>query len=249
MTDRLAECAWPPLPERYEQALRQAVGFILDRFDPLGIIASGSIVRGAPHPTSDLDMYVIHAQPWRQRLQQVFDGVPAEIFVNPPRQIESYFKSEQAEGRPITAHMLATGFVIFACDPIVEALRERARTQLNTPPTLTTEQTTFQRYLIASRLEDALDVAPTDSTTTTMLLGLTVHELLQFRFLMAGRHIPRDKDLIGALDDLDPQVASMARQFYETSSLDERIRLVTLLADQIIGARGFFAWESSPEEV
>lgn len=40
------ECRWPDLPERYSIALRDAVGFILDRFDVVGIVASGTVFAG-----------------------------------------------------------------------------------------------------------------------------------------------------------------------------------------------------------
>ncbi len=70
-----------------------------------GIIVAGTHISGNPDPTSDLDIYVIHAHPQRQRIQKRFKGVPAEIFVNPPAAIRRYFAEEVR--RPSTAHMLA----------------------------------------------------------------------------------------------------------------------------------------------
>ena len=55
---------------------------------------------------------MIHRGSFRQRVQKFFSGVPAEIFVNPPSGIEKYFTEEHAVRRPLTAHMLATGFVV-----------------------------------------------------------------------------------------------------------------------------------------
>ncbi len=59
--------------------------------EPLGIIAAGSVVRGAGDRASDLDIYVVHERPYRQRLQRWFGDVPVEIFVNPIRAIREYF--------------------------------------------------------------------------------------------------------------------------------------------------------------
>jgi predicted nucleotidyltransferase len=53
------ECCWPDLPERFDMALRELVSFVLARFNVAGIVAAGSIVRGTPDPTSDLDIYVV----------------------------------------------------------------------------------------------------------------------------------------------------------------------------------------------
>jgi hypothetical protein len=122
----LSACSFPALAAPYDRALSAAVQFILEHTDPVGIIASGNILRGAPDASSDLDLYVIHLYPYRKRIQKFFQDVPAEIFINPPFQIECYLAEERAEGRPITAHMLAIGLVILATDPIVEALRKRS---------------------------------------------------------------------------------------------------------------------------
>jgi hypothetical protein len=44
----IQDCRFPELPEPYDSALREAVAYVLDRVEPLGIIASGTIVRGNP---------------------------------------------------------------------------------------------------------------------------------------------------------------------------------------------------------
>jgi hypothetical protein len=61
-------CNFPKLPHKYDRALREAVSFVLERFKPIGIIAAGTIVRGTPDAASDLDIWVIHLAPVRQRL-------------------------------------------------------------------------------------------------------------------------------------------------------------------------------------
>ncbi len=118
---------WPDLAEPYASALRDAVAFVLDRVDPVGIVACGSVIRGTPSPNSDLDIYVVHEADWRQRIQRRFGGVPAEIFINPPTAIRGYFETERRAGRPITAHMLSTGFVVLDRDPVVQGLVDRGR--------------------------------------------------------------------------------------------------------------------------
>ena len=134
MNELLGRCNWPELAEKYDTALRDAVEFIPERYTVSGIIVSGTIIRGAPDPASDLDIYVIHQQPFRQRLQKFFNQVPAEIFVNPPSAVERYFVEEQASRRPLTAHMLATGFVILNLDPVIDELRQKAASLLTQPP-------------------------------------------------------------------------------------------------------------------
>lgn len=243
------QCAWPALPAPYDQALHAAVEFILSRFEPVGLIAAGSILRGTPDAASDLDVYVIHRAPFRQRIQKLFNGVPAEIFVNPPAQVERYFVSEQADARPITAHMLATGHVLLSLDPAVEALRERAHALLNEPPALTDAQRTWARYLAANQYEDALDIAERDPANASLLLAQAVTSMLQFTFRDRHSFLPRSKAMLDKLAALDPDLADVARRFFMAGTFDTRLELAAHIADKTIGARGFFEWESAPETV
>jgi len=90
-------------------AADELVAYVRATYAPIGIVIAGSLVRGEGGPTSDLDVFVVHAEPWRLRDQRVFAGVPAELFVNPAAQVRRYFASEHERARPCTAHMFATG--------------------------------------------------------------------------------------------------------------------------------------------
>lgn len=68
------------LAEPYASALREAVDFILAELEPVGIVASGTIIRGTAHRNTDLDLYVVRLGTHRRRVQRFFRGVPAEIF-------------------------------------------------------------------------------------------------------------------------------------------------------------------------
>jgi hypothetical protein len=233
---------------RYDRALREAVRFILQHFDVSGIIAAGTIVCGEPDPTSDLDIYVINREPFRQRVQRFFNGVPAEIFVNPPVTIRRYFVREQSS-RPMTAHMLATGFVVLSQDPVVEELRSEAAELLQKPPEATPLELDMARYMVACMVEDALDVVERDPATAQMLLSRAVSGMLGFCFKKAGQFLPRQKELLSALAEIDPETAQMAIEFFTAADLATRLHLAEQLADRTIGTRGFFEWETVPEVV
>src|SRR5215813_2861548 len=242
-------CNFPKLPDKYDRALREAVSFILERFKPVGIIAAGTVVRGTPDATSDLDVWVIHMEPFRQRLQKCFVGVPAEIFVNPPWVIQKYFVQDQQEGRPISAHMMATGSMVLAIDPVVEQLRRAAISLLSSAPTLTPQRLTQARYAAATKLEDALDIVDRNPAVANMLASEAVRQMLHFAFLKARRFIPRDKDLLDALMTLDPELATKAQLFFDSLDWKRRMHLANELADHILEVRGFFEWNSELEEM
>src|SRR5690606_22200458 len=70
------------LSPTHREALESAVAYVADRYKPRAVVAAGTIIYGDPDQNSDLDPYVLHDQPYRQRVQRHFNGVPAEIFVN-----------------------------------------------------------------------------------------------------------------------------------------------------------------------
>lgn len=242
-------CSWPALGEPYDLALRAAVDFVVARYDPIGLIASGSIVRGTADASSDLDVYVVIRRLERQRVQRRFHGVPAEIFVNPPVIIRRYFAEEGATARPLTAHMLATGHVVLALDPVVETLREEARAWLAQRVDLTPEDVTRERYLCATRFEDAMDVAGREPGLASALAVEAVLAMLELQCRIATGFVPRRKDLLVAVEKIDGDLAALARALFDSPSNAERVELAGAIADRAVGARGFFEWESALEPV
>lgn len=247
---RLARCTLPDLPEPYRSALREATAYIVGRYDDVvGIIAAGSILRGQGCAASDLDLYVVRTRPQRQRVQRRFNGVPAEIFVNPPHQIERYFAEEARRSRPLTAHMLAEGAVVLALDPVVERLRAQARAELRRVPAPSATDLRWERYVAALELEDALDVIDEDPAGGGLILAGAIHKMLRYAFRQARHNIPRDKDLIAALETLDPELAGLARRLALAHDPGTQRALAGQIADRTLGVRGFFEWESEPEDV
>jgi GNAT superfamily N-acetyltransferase len=245
---RLLECCrYPDVNEPYATALRQAVELILGRFDVLGLFACGTIVRGNPSPSSDLDLYVIVRRPQRQRLQRFFNGIACEIFSNPPFQIRKYFSDEQAEGTPITAHMLATGFLLLELDPVVSELRQQAAVMLASPPTIDPRVLFYRRYGLATQLEDGRDVAGSDPLAASLFLNRAVDGMLEYAFLTHGRHIPRTKDMATALQALDPRLAELAQAYSAAVDVSQRLAIAEALADVTIQAQGFFEWDGGIE--
>jgi predicted nucleotidyltransferase len=244
---RLAQCRWPALDAPYSAALREAVRYIFARWQPVGVIAAGTIVRGNPARSSDLDLFVLHRAPERQRVQRFFAGVPAEVFVNPPERVERYFQSEQRDGRLITAHMLSTGFVVYDTDPVIEALRARATRVLESPPDPSSDFLTQRRYVVATWLEDAEDVFEVDGDLCDTLLYKAVDRAVEYRFWAARQWQPRYKEILAALERLDTGFATQVRAFYRAADRHERLALARAIVSQSVGATGFFEWESPVE--
>jgi hypothetical protein len=244
---RMLECRWPHLPPPYDAALRDSVSYAFEVAEPVAIIATGTIVRGTAQASSDLDVYLIHVAPFRRRIQRFFRGVPAEIFINPPHAVRSYFREEHSDGRPLTAHMLATGVVIWQSDHTVDELRTEAVEWLGRRSDFSADDLLRARYGAASRLEDGVDMLGLDSPSASMLLTLAVVNMLEIECRKRSGRIPRGKDLLTTIAELDPELGALAKAFFTSGSDDERQHCAQSIADRTIEARGFFAWDSGLE--
>jgi predicted nucleotidyltransferase len=247
--DVASRCTWPNLPEPFATALRQTVDFLFQELEPVGIVATGTIVRGNAHASSDLDLYVIHLASYRRRIQRFFAGVPTEVFVNPPAAVRAYFADEDHSGRRLTAHMLATGVVVFRSDQIVDDLRVEAEQWLAKETSMSDSERVSARYAIASSLEDALDVIGRDDVTAAMLLADAVIGMLEYVCKAESGRIPRRKDLLAYLAADHPDIAGLAAEFVRAVPVNERADIALKIADRTIGVRGFFPWDSGPGPV
>lgn len=247
--DRWAACRFPVLSPPVDQALRAAVRVVLAEVEAVGILAAGSLVRGTGGPTSDLDLYVLHLGPWKRRLQRRFEGVPTEIFVNHPASARSFLREELASGRPITAHMLSTAFVVLDLDPVVGELRREAAEALAAPPSFDPTMVTYARYLAVDALDNARDVHSADPVSSALFVSRAVHGALSAAFLAASRFVPREKDLVrGALE----LVPALSRTDLETAlgvtpAPTDRLAAAGRVVEALCGASTFFAWDSPPQ--
>lgn len=251
LDDKLARCQYPEIEPQFSKALHEVTAFITRHVpDVLAILACGSILRGDGGPSSDLDMYVLRQNPQRQRLQKWFNGVPCEIFINPVHQVYQYFEREKRDWRVVTAHMVATGFVILQLDASLDSLRSKAQEIIDTRPVATEMELTTARYMAACRFEDATDIAATRPEAALMIMNMAVYEMLHYAFRKAGCYFPRDKDMLIALQALDKELAVLTAQYYASDAgFAARVAIASDIANRTIETQGFFTWESRLEDV
>jgi hypothetical protein len=208
-----------------------------------GIVIAGSIVRGEPGPTSDFDVMIVHAEPWRLRDQRRFAGVPAELFVNPPERIRGYFTNEHCTGRPCTADMFATGEVLGDADEVVHDLVREAHAWLSRPIEISESALTQKRYGIVDSLDDARDALASDAAAAALLLADVVRDIVAYAFWSRRLFQPRRKHLTASLAAIDP-VATVHLREFATASGSDAMRIAVALARHVLGVDEFFAWTS-----
>lgn len=237
----------PQIAPRYEKALRGAVDLANALTEPDAIVACGSIATASrtgatPDAGSDLDVYVLHAEAWRQRVQRRIDGVPCELFINPFEQIRRYFAEEGFAGRPVTAQMFAEGLIVY--DPLgrAAALAAEAQTQLAAGFHPGESELTRRRYRAACLLDDARDLLTRDATMSELLLGQALAAMLDYAFAARGQWLPPAKERAAMLLKLDPAGGTLLAAGLRDNDLAGKLRMAERLADRVLGARGFFDW-------
>ena len=203
------------MESHYRIALDQALTWIKSNYTATGIIVSGSIIRGNPNKNSDFDIFVIHDSLFRQRVQKFFNKVPCEIFVNNTEQVYQYFESELADNRPVSANIIATGKLYMGNDnQKIVALVDDAKKYISLPKPLTEEQLIFYKYAISNLFEDATDIYTTDKITTLYILDKVVMDIIHFIFYAKQQPLPRLKDRIEVLLQLDPIIGNLIIDYY-----------------------------------
>jgi hypothetical protein len=229
-------------------ALARAIEFIVDRYEPRGILVAGTIIRGEGHTNSDLDVAVIHDQPWRQRVQRFENDVPVEIFVNPRFQWEKTFAAEARSGQPSMLGIVSTGIPVYATDSTLAELISHAHRLYAAGPQLTAEQLTNLRYALVTQFEDAVDIETEDLDRSNAYIINSLLQTARLSLLQSGEWLPREKQLFDRLDTREPELGKDLRAIF-AAPRTSWVGLAGPLIERVAGTARFFAWESTPQPV
>ncbi|TQR18186.1 nucleotidyltransferase domain-containing protein [Psychrobacillus vulpis] len=120
-----------------------------------GAVLAGSVVRGEPTVTSDLDIVVFSESinsSFRETL--IFNGWPIEVFVHNLSSYKSFFESDYKRARPSLPRMVAEGLIL-KNEGIMEDIQAEARQLLNNgPEQWSNDIINMKRYFITDALDD-----------------------------------------------------------------------------------------------
>lgn len=237
----------PPLRDQHRLALEQAVEWLPSIAQAVGIVASGSIVRGNPGPSSDLDLVILHDQPWRRRVQRWFNGTPVELFFNSEAWLMHCIQSEADEGRPVMAHMLATGKLLLDVDGRLGALKRLSHDILQRGPGLGPAALLRDRYAAATQVEDALDFIDAGTPDARQARALAVHALVCHAYLRKNRFLPRPKERLHLLAQDEPLLADLLATALGPSPAEAMVALREASL-HVLEVAGFFEWDSGEDD-
>ncbi len=236
------------MDDHYTVALDKALTWVRKDFKPIGIIVTGSIIRGNPDLKSDLDIYVVHRETFRQRIQKYFDGIPCEIFVNNFKHVYDYLEQEHKNNRPVTAHMISTGMVIEGEENLeLQKLIRSAKEFLLKSPPLTDTKRIYNRYAISMLFEDATDVKDSNTLTSTYFLNKLVSDIIDYTFLSNCIPLPRPKERIMYLESQYQDIGKLIADYYGSENFHNKYDIAKALVSRTVGEYGFFEWDSGQE--
>jgi hypothetical protein len=235
------------MDQAHEQVIAAICEELIGRPEVSGIVLAQPS-GGRYDKNSDLDFYVVIDAPWRQRRQFRRDGVPVELFLNPPARIERDLK----EGESHTIYMLAFGRIRFDRTGEVARLAARARERWEQGPApLSKQAEVFARYGVVAALEDAEDVLERDPAAAMLALHQALAACLRALYARNGRWPAKTKCVPADLERWQPEAAACVRDAALAPTPAVAYAAVSRLARLALGQDdlGFFAWETEPEAV
>ncbi len=101
--------------EKWEIALQKFLKKWENKKEVVGALVCGSYITGNPSKHSDIDVHLIlnSKTKWRQRGNEIIDGILIEYFANPARTHFEYSESDYKQRRKSNAHMFCSGKILF----------------------------------------------------------------------------------------------------------------------------------------
>lgn len=231
--------------DHLESALRVTTDKLLGEFgdDLLGILLGGSVAHGTPMPNSDIDLYVLIRPSWRQRRNEVVEGVEVEMLVNPVEQIRRELLARQ----PATVDMFARGRAVHDPSGVVDEQMQLAR-RMDAEPRDRPDQSElyFIRYRPSDLLKDVEDLIDVDPHAAELLTGLAVHRIIEAHWHLRGRPAPKPKHALQALRADAPDVARMAELALDTDlPLRQRTEHLRRFCENVLAPVGGVLMEGS----
>jgi hypothetical protein len=181
--------------------------------------------------TSDIDLYVLIDEPWRQKRNFVVEGIDVELFINPPHRV-----SNEIVEAGSTTEMFAHGRVIHDPRGVVARLVGEARAVAELPrPIPLGDDLSRLRYMVTDTTKDAYDLLEANDDGFEIAFRNALDHTLDAYYQLAGRRIPKPKYVMRDLRGREPSLADVVLRIVDTSApRRERFDLLHALGDEVL---------------
>lgn len=220
-----------------------------------GALVTGSQVVGNATPNSDVDVHIILSEDidWRERGNEMVDGVLIEYFANPTFFFKQYFDEDYANNGKQNARMFTIGKILFDKNGEVGKLVEQAQSYMNQaftkPDDIWRE---VAKYGIWDELDGLEDVYKAKQPNFNHCYQIFLHNLLAKYTKFLGAEMPNTTKLHKYLSSADfrakyhideytdGEFATQLQKALEAEGDDEKYGLAKSLGDYTLEKMGGF---------
>ncbi len=217
----------------------------------LGVLATGSRVRGEGDASSDIDLHVLIGQPRRQRRNIVVANVEVEMFINPPFQIHRYLNDDRTNGRGVDQHMWSTGRAVYDPQGVIAQLQAEAQRQWEAGPPPIDGDDWPMRYPPPDTLRDIGDVIERDPAQAQIMIGVLLGELIPLHYRLQRRWRVKPKRVLADLQTWDATAAELVRRTCCGTAAERFAPLAQLMQHVLapVGGPMPLAWRTQWEDI
>lgn len=152
--------------EKWEIALQKFLKKWENKKEVTGAIVCGSYITGNPSKHSDIDIHILldSKTSWRERGNEIIDGILIEYFANPVKKHYEYAEEDYKQRRRINAHMFCTGKVLFdKTGELKQLIKDSRKYLVKKYPKQNKIQIELAKYHIWDMLDNLEEVFESDS--------------------------------------------------------------------------------------
>lgn len=227
---------------RLEAAIPAALERITATPGVYAVLWCGSASRGEGNEFSDLDFHALMQGDHRWRSSFVVEGVPVEVFHNPPRKVRAMF----AENDAATIAMFASGKVLVP-HPDLTDLQQDAQARYAAGPPVRMP-TPFERFMLVDTVMDAR-AALHDPIHVALVMAALGPLVIRPLYAQNGWWDVKPQHWLSDLANRAPDLAAELRQVLEATQANARQAALEALALRLTADFEYRDFESERQVV
>lgn len=169
--------------KKWEHALQKFIKKWKSKKEVVGAIVCGSYITGNPSKHSDIDIQIIlnSKVKWRERGNEIIDGIIIEYFANPAKSHYKYAEEDYKQRRKINPHMFCTGKVLFdKTGELKKIIRDSRKYFFKKYPKMGKIQVELAKYHIWDMLDNLEEVHEGKGEEFFFVFYNYIYELFEF---------------------------------------------------------------------
>ncbi len=224
------------MEKNWKQIIDKVVSEYKKSPDIKGIILFGSLAEGNPHFYSDIDLYVIGQKERDRATCRVIDGVPVQVQY---RSIEDFQEKTKKQTR--SKPLCLTGVILYDPTGLVKENFELAREKAlaEGPQKMPKEEIKMGQIALTQEINSIKGLLEKGIYSGgVILMQELLIQALDIYYDIHSWWRPENKHLVEDLKKRDQKIGSLAERVLIGSSLENRLKNLTVIRDEVLELLG-----------